>query len=1154
MRKIYFSLLTLICFLQAGAQTTHRPQAAFTPGNIVVYRVGDGAAALTNAATAGFLDEYTTAGVLVQSIPLPTAVSGSDKRVTNAGTSTSEGLLTRSTDGQYVLVTGYDAAVGTAGIAATTAAVANRTVARIDYNGTINSSTALTDFASAGNARGAISTNGTDIWVSGSNSGVRYTTLGGTTSVQLSTAPTNIRSVNIFNNQVYMTSGSGAFFGISTVGTGLSTTSGQTTTVLPGFPTTAGPSPYGFSINATGDIAYVADDRAVASGGGIQKWVLSGGTWTLSYTLGTAGTTGCRGLTVDWSGANPVIYATCTETSATRFVKNTDLGAGSVASLLATAPANTVWRGVAFAPVASATPLISASPSSLSGYVTQLATPSTSQTFSVTASNLSPSNGTLTVTSSSPANIEVSPDGSTWTGSYSTLAYTGGGISSPGTTVYVRLTGATAGPVTGTVTVSGGTASNANVNITGAVIQNYYSKAAGSLAAPATWGTVADGSGSAPVNFTADGQIFIVANRASTTLDANWTVSGGSSKIVVGNGVAATEFVIPNTFTVTGTTDVANNGTLRLENTTLPTLGALATGSTVNYAQAVAANANAGTYYNLVLTGSTKKLSAGTTTVNGNFTLDNVTDFNGAASPFSTLSLAGNLNMINGSTFETGVTGDANRLTLALTGSGTQTLGDGTIRVFRLQTAAVPVTTLNIQLGATTNLVLGNPSSGGLNLLQNTHTLSIGSGTLTITLSGFFSATNIGTITGGNTSNLVVDKTSGGTGIGSVSFTAGSQTLNNFSYNAAGTGSNNLTLGSPLTVNGTLTLTAGNIALGANNLAVAALSGGSATSYIATTGAGAFTLPNIGSTPVVFPVGPSTTLYHPATITNTGTVDNFSVKVASAAPPCSPAAQSVTATWEISEAVAGGSNCALSLDFTGAAIGAGFAPSGAQVVHCNGAVSDYHNGTVTGTVAAGSGFTSFSPIGISNDIVVLPVSFTTVKASQLGSAVKVDWTNATESGVQQYIVERSADGSSFSTLGNQAALGNNNSRMSYVYTDAAPVNGTGYYRIRAIMINGTEKYSAVVRVNTKANAETLTVYPNPVTGGQFSLQLGGYSKGVYQVRLTNAAGQLVYTRAISHNGGSATESIQLPATVQPGLYTLELISTEQKLTKSLLVK
>ncbi|MBL0154111.1 MAG: T9SS type A sorting domain-containing protein [Chitinophagaceae bacterium] len=952
-----------------------------------------------------------------------------------------------------------------------------------------------------------------------------------------------------------MTTASGTIR-LATIGTGLPTTAGQTITNLPGFPT-AGGSPYGFffadlDAGVSGaDVVYVADD---GGGTGFQKYSLVGGVWTLNGNIAVTGNA-LRSITATVTGSNVTLYGV----NGTSIVSITDIGgynaaiSGTVTTLVA-APANTAFRGIAFAPEALSSPVISVSPGSLSGYVTQLATPSTSQTFSVTASNLSPSNGTLTVTSSSPANIEVSPDGSTWTGSYSTLAYTGGGISSPGTTVYVRLTGATAGPVTGTVTVSGGTASNANVNITGAVIQNYYSKAAGSLAAPATWGTVADGSGSAPVNFTADGQIFIVANRASTTLDANWTVSGGSSKIVVGNGVAATEFVIPNTFTVTGTTDVANNGTLRLENTTLPTLGALATGSTVNYAQAVAANANAGTYYNLVLTGSTKKLSAGTTTVNGNFTLDNVTDFNGAASPFSTLSLAGNLNMINGSTFETGATGDANRLTLALTGSGTQTLGDGTIRVFRLQTAAVPVTTLNIQLGASTNLVLGNPSSGGLNLLQNTHTLSIGSGTLTITLSGFFSATNIGTITGGNTSNLVVDKTSGGTGIGSVSFTAGSQTLNNFSYNAAGTGSNNLTLGSPLTVNGTLTLTAGNIALGANNLAVAALSGGSATSYIATTGAGAFTLPNIGSTPVVFPVGPSTTLYHPATITNTGTVDNFSVKVASAAPPCSPAAQSVTATWEISEAVAGGSNCALSLDFTGAAIGAGFAPSGAQVVHCNGAVSDYHNGTVTGTVAAGSGFTSFSPIGISNDIVVLPVSFTTVKASQLGSAVKVDWTNATESGVQQYIVERSADGSSFSTLGNQAALGNNNSRMSYVYTDAAPVNGTGYYRIRAIMINGTEKYSAVVRVNTKANAETLTVYPNPVTGGQFSLQLGGYAKGIYQVRLTNAAGQLVYTRAISHNGGSATESIQLPATVQPGLYTLELISTEQKWTKSLLVK
>jgi len=39
--------------------------AAFTPGNLVVYQVGDGSAVLSSAGTAIFVNEYTPAGSLV---------------------------------------------------------------------------------------------------------------------------------------------------------------------------------------------------------------------------------------------------------------------------------------------------------------------------------------------------------------------------------------------------------------------------------------------------------------------------------------------------------------------------------------------------------------------------------------------------------------------------------------------------------------------------------------------------------------------------------------------------------------------------------------------------------------------------------------------------------------------------------------------------------------------------------------------------------------------------------------------------------------------------------------------------------------------------------------------------------------------------------
>ncbi|HKO57190.1 MAG TPA: hypothetical protein VJ276_15040, partial [Thermoanaerobaculia bacterium] len=49
--------------------------APFTNGSVVVVRVGDGVTALSGNSAPAFLDEYSPAGTLIQSIPLPTAVA-----------------------------------------------------------------------------------------------------------------------------------------------------------------------------------------------------------------------------------------------------------------------------------------------------------------------------------------------------------------------------------------------------------------------------------------------------------------------------------------------------------------------------------------------------------------------------------------------------------------------------------------------------------------------------------------------------------------------------------------------------------------------------------------------------------------------------------------------------------------------------------------------------------------------------------------------------------------------------------------------------------------------------------------------------------------------------------------------------------------------
>lgn len=332
--------------------------AAFTLGNLVVVQAGDGVASLGSTAAATFLKEYTLGGTLVQTINMPTVASGLNQALTLSGSATSEGFLTLSANGQYLTLGGYGAAPGTAGVATATPSAVNRVVGRIDLNGNVDTTTALGDAYNGSNIRSTVSSDGNSIWTAGNGgsgqgatAGPRYTTFGSTTSIRVDTTSSNMRVVNIYKGQLYVSSSTGTLLGISTVASGLPTTaSAGPITPLTGFPTTGSHSSYDFWFKDDNTL-YVADDGSAANGGGIQKWIQNAGAWSLAYTLlntGTA-TTAVRGLagTVDGSG-NAVLFGTTTAGSANTLIALTDTGAASVASVLATAGANTAFRGVEF--------------------------------------------------------------------------------------------------------------------------------------------------------------------------------------------------------------------------------------------------------------------------------------------------------------------------------------------------------------------------------------------------------------------------------------------------------------------------------------------------------------------------------------------------------------------------------------------------------------------------------------------------------------------------------------------------------------------------------------------------------------------------------------------------------------------------------------
>ena len=674
-------------------------------------------------------------------------------------------------------------------------------------------------------------------------------------------------------------------------------------------------------------------------------------------------------------------------------------------------------------------------------------------------------------------------------------------------TVYFRLVDNSTTSTNGGIVASGGTSRVDNFTVTGTFTgstTNFYSKSAGNLTDVTTWGTNTDGSGTQPVNFTTDGQIFNVVNRVSATLDANWTVSGTASKVIVGDGLGGTTLILPGSAALIGTIDVSNLSTLQIINTTLPTFGTMQVGSTVEYAQTSTPYVvpTGTTYHHLTISsggaGNIKTFASGTVYVNGNLIVDGVTGFNGSATPFSTVNLAGNFTLQNSATFEPILSGEGNRMSLICSGTVTQTLSGGDFYIFRIQTPASGTVTIALS-GA--NLTLGNPSGGGFDLRLASHTLSIGSNTLTLNRSGIFYGTNLGTLSGIGSSNLIIDKTTGSAAIGSIGFASGAQSLNNLSYNCTSGSSTDLSLTSSLTTGGTITLTAGKIDIGANTLISAGtISGGSTSSYIKTSSSSGNLILAVVSGARNAPIGNST--YNPLTITNTSG-HNWTVHVEDVLTVDDPAfasniAKAVLREWHITPSVnppVTGADLVFQWDDSDPTqIGASYnnlenvqiwrevssgQPWGNDWVAVG--VSQTASGTPPGVrTAIINGWSSYSPFAISNISGPLPIKLFSFNAVKINSGLsRLNWELAICcSSAARFEVQKSVDGRNYSTL---ATLAGSETNRFYVSTDNNLGKGITYYRLKMVDVGNVITYSKTIAIVNDSNEILITsLAPNPV--------------------------------------------------------------------------
>ncbi len=330
----------------------------------------------------------------------------------------------------------------------------------------------------------------------------------------------------------------------------------------------------------------------------------------------------------------------------------------------------------------------------------------------------------------------------------------------------------------------------------------------------------------------------------------------------------------------------------------------------------------------------------------------------------------------------------------------------------------------------------------------------------------------------------------------------------------------------------------------------------------------------IGNDAFTFPVGKAG-VYAPASISAPGASNaEYRAEYFRGVPPnrnniTAPGLVKVSLCeyWDIEEVGPGSPTVDVTLGWSG------FSPCNAAVyvndlasltvAHFDGSNWNSHsnNGGFSGSASQGnvtrntvSSFSIFTLGSTSAAANPLSVKFTDVKAYTSGSRNVVEWTNLSEAGVQNYTLEKSVDGLQFTTLTEVAARSNTSTREGYMQLDGQPAEKT-YYCIKATELSGEISYSPVVKVyRGDGGSSSFSIYPNPVTGKQFTLQCKGQPRESFRLQVLNNTGQVVYTQNWIHPGGQAAQSVELPANLSKGMYFLQLSGESRTENKPLVLQ
>ena len=180
------------------------------------------------------------------------------------------------------------------------------------------------------------------------------------------------------------------------------------------------------------------------------------------------------------------------------------------------------------------------------------------------------------------------------------------------------------------------------------------------------------------------------------------------------------------------------------------------------------------------------------------------------------------------------------------------------------------------------------------------------------------------------------------------------------------------------------------------------------------------------------------------------------------------------------------------------------------------------------------------------DPIVTPLNLISFSGVSMNGFNELKWITASEENMDKYIVEYSTDGINYLTAG-EVLSGNIVSRNIYTFRHIQSNTTTIYYRLQMSELNGTHKYSPVIRIGADAKTE-LRIYPTSVTNNLVNIISG---QPVERIIVTSINGVQLLSKEM--NGATGYFNLALPA-LQKGIYIIRVSGKDFHRTEKIIVQ